>query len=151
MTLGTFRAEWPVLKTAFLVTQELYEATNPGSASDLGIGPTFDELLEVVRQYRQRRVQALGEADPRDVGIYYWRQQVLDVLENAILPQSKCPYCGTASRGAVKCPNCDAPLDPSADATPSAGAGGGSGFCTNCGTSYDSDDRFCGKCGQQVG
>ena len=84
MSLETFRAEWPVLKTAFLVAQELYEVTNPGTASDLGIGPTFDELLEVGRRYLEKRVQVLQDADPRDVGIYHWRGQVLDVLENAI-------------------------------------------------------------------
>ena len=84
MSLETFRAEWPVLKTAFLVAQELYEATNPGSTSDLGIGPTFDELLEVARRYVEKRVQVLNDSDPRDVGIYFWRRQVLDVLETAI-------------------------------------------------------------------
>jgi SOS-response transcriptional repressor LexA len=84
MSLDTFRAEWPVLKTAFLVAQELYEVTNPGTASDLGIGPTFEELLEVTRAYLEKRVRVLEGADPRDVGIYYWRRQVLDVLENAI-------------------------------------------------------------------
>jgi len=84
MSLETFRVEWPVLKTAFLVAQELYEATNPGYASDLGIGPTFDELLEVAQRYLGKRVRVLADADPRDVGIYYWRRQVLDVLENAI-------------------------------------------------------------------
>jgi type III restriction enzyme len=84
MTLATFRAEWPLLKTAFLMAQELFEATNPGSASELGIGPTFDELLEVTQRYLDKRLQALGNAQRRDVGIYYWRRQALDVLENAI-------------------------------------------------------------------
>ena len=36
------------------------------------------------RRYLEQRVQVLQDADPRDVGIYYWRGQVLDVLENAI-------------------------------------------------------------------
>lgn len=84
MTLELFRAEWPVLKSAFLLAQEIYEATNPGSASELGIGPTFDEVLEVTRQYLELRVKALKGADLRDIGIYHWRRQVLDVLDNAV-------------------------------------------------------------------
>ena len=46
MTLDEFRREWPLLRTSFLLAEELYEATNPGSAAELGIGPTFDELLK---------------------------------------------------------------------------------------------------------
>lgn len=84
MTLNTFRAEWPLLKTAFLMAQELFEATNPGTASELGIGPTFDELLEVTRLYLEKRLRAIGNAEPCDIGIYYWRRQALDILENAI-------------------------------------------------------------------
>lgn len=41
-------------------------------------------MLEVARQYLDRRVRALEGADLRDVGIYYWRQHVLDVLDNAV-------------------------------------------------------------------
>ena len=47
MTLEEVRKEWPVLRTAFLMAEELYQETNPGSAADLGIGPTFDELLDL--------------------------------------------------------------------------------------------------------
>lgn len=88
MTLDEFRREWPLLKTAFLVAQELFDATNPGVAVDLGIGPTFDELLDVSRRFLNSRVQVLqvdGQtSDPRDVGIPYWRGQVHDILENAV-------------------------------------------------------------------
>ena len=88
MTLEEFRREWPLLKTAFLMAEELFEATNPGAAAELGIGPTFDELLDLSLQYLDSRVRALAvdgqRSDPRDVGIYYWRRQVLDVLENAV-------------------------------------------------------------------
>lgn len=87
MTLDEFRNEWPVLKTAFFLAQELFDATNPGSAADLGIGPTFDELLDVVRQYLDTRVispRVAGGSDVRDIGIYFWRRQAFDVLENAI-------------------------------------------------------------------
>jgi type III restriction enzyme len=88
MTLKEVRREWPLLKTSFLIAEELFEATNPGSAADLGIGPTFDELLDLSRRYLGARVLAPemsgGRSDPRDVGIYYWRRQALDVLENAV-------------------------------------------------------------------
>lgn len=88
MTLDEFRGEWPVLKTAFLMAEELFDATNPGSAADLGIGPTFDELLDLSRRFLDSRVRALEvgtqKSDIRDVGIYYWRRQALDVLENAV-------------------------------------------------------------------
>jgi len=88
MTLDEFRGEWPILKTAFLMAAELFEATNPGSTADLGIGPTFDELLELCRRYLDSRVtpQKVGNltSNLRDVGIYFWGRQALDVLENAI-------------------------------------------------------------------
>ncbi|MBX3349008.1 MAG: DEAD/DEAH box helicase family protein [Nitrospira sp.] len=88
MTLEEFRKEWPLLKTSFLMAEELFDATNPGSAADLGIGPTFDELLDLSRRYLNSRVRPLEadgrKSDPRDVGIYYWRRQSLDVLENAV-------------------------------------------------------------------
>jgi len=83
MTLDEFRGEWPILKTAFLMAAELFEATNPGSTADLGIGPTFDELLELCRRYLDSRVtpQKVGNltSNLRDVGIYFWRRQALDV------------------------------------------------------------------------
>ncbi len=88
MTLEEVRKEWPVLRTAFLMAEELHQETNPGSAADLGIGPTFDELLDVSRRYLDSRVVPLevggARSDPRDVGIYYWRRQALDSLDTAI-------------------------------------------------------------------
>jgi SOS-response transcriptional repressor LexA len=88
MTLEEVRKEWPVLRTAFLMAEELYQETNPGSAAELGIGPTFDELLEVSRRYLDSRVVPLEtsglKSDIRDVGIYYWRRQALDALDNEI-------------------------------------------------------------------
>src|SRR5262249_48942952 len=56
MTLEEVRTEWPVLRTAFLMAEELHQETNPGSAADLGIGPTFDELLDVSRRFLDSRV-----------------------------------------------------------------------------------------------
>ena len=88
MTLEVFRKEWPLLKTSFLMAGELFDATNPGSAADLGTGPTFDELLDLSRRFLQTRVRPLEvdgqKSDLRDVGIYYWRRRALDVLENAV-------------------------------------------------------------------
>ena len=84
LTLDVFREEWPTLKTAFLLAQELFEVTNPGGSKDQGIGPTFDELLEVSMQYVDRRVVPAIGGDKRDIGIYYWRRQALDVLETAV-------------------------------------------------------------------
>ncbi|MFO1361352.1 MAG: S24 family peptidase [Burkholderiales bacterium] len=88
MTLDEVRKEWPVLRTAFLMAEELYQETNPGSAGDLGIGPTFDELLDVSRRFLDSRVVPLEigglKSDVRDVGIYYWRRQALDALDTAI-------------------------------------------------------------------
>ena len=84
MTLDQFRVEWPVLRTAFQVAQDLHDATNTGTASELGCGPTFEELLDVTQRYLDSRTRALAGADPRDVGIYFWRRQVVDVLKNAI-------------------------------------------------------------------
>jgi len=88
MTLEEVRKEWPVLRTAFLMAEELYQETNPGSVGDLGIGPTFDELLDVSRRFLDARVVPLEagglKSDVRDVGIYYWRRQALDALDTAI-------------------------------------------------------------------
>ena len=84
MTLDQFRVEWPVLRTAFQVAQDLHEAANPGSASGLGVGPTFEELLDLAQRYLADRTRHLPAADPRDVGVYFWRRRVVDVLENAV-------------------------------------------------------------------
>ncbi len=84
MTLEEFRDEWPLLRTTFLLASELLESTSPGGSFELGTGPTFEELLEVAREYLSSRLSTLGASDHRDVGIYYWRRQVLDLLETAI-------------------------------------------------------------------
>ena len=84
MTLDQFRGEWPMLRTAFQVAQDLHDATNPGSASELGVGPTFEELLDLAQRYLAHRTRTLPGADPRDVGVYFWRRQVVDVLETAV-------------------------------------------------------------------
>jgi type III restriction enzyme len=88
MTLAEVRKEWPVLRTAFLMAEELHQEMSPGLAADLAIGPTFEELLEVSRRYLDSRVVPLEvgglKSDIRDVGIYYWRRQALDALDTAI-------------------------------------------------------------------
>src|SRR5205823_13034364 len=70
MKLDEFRKEYPLLRTAFMLAQELFETTNPGSAADLGIGPKFDELLEVTRDIVQTRITYTPNGDQRDIIIY---------------------------------------------------------------------------------
>lgn len=85
MTLDRFRAEYPLLRSKFIFARELFEATNPGPADGLGIGPTFEELLEVASEYVDKKVSVKDRgSDPRDIGIYYWTRRGLDVLETAI-------------------------------------------------------------------
>ncbi len=84
MTLEDFRSEYPLLRSKFVFARELLEATSPGAASDLGIGPTFEELLDLASEYVERRVRAEGTSEKRDIGIYYWTHRALDILETAI-------------------------------------------------------------------
>ena len=88
MTLEEVRKEWPILRTAFLMAEEMYQEMSPGAAADLGVGPTFDELLDVSQRYLGTRVLPMEAdgvwSDLRDVGIYYWRRQALDALDTAI-------------------------------------------------------------------
>jgi len=88
MHLEEFRAEWPTLRSAFRIAEELYQQTNPGSADELNIGPTFEELVEVTQRYVARRVVTMEvdgqRSDARDIGIPFWRGPAMDVLENAI-------------------------------------------------------------------
>lgn len=88
MTLEEVRKEWPVLRTAFLMAEELLHETSPGEYADLGYGPTFDELLDLTQKFIETRVETMkvggASSDMRDIGIYYWRRQALDILETAI-------------------------------------------------------------------
>jgi type III restriction enzyme len=84
MTLEEFRAEYPLLRSKFVFARELFDATNPGAASDLGIGPTFEELLDFASEYVDQKIRAQGTSEVRDIGIYYWTRRALDVLETAI-------------------------------------------------------------------
>lgn len=88
MRLEEFRAEWPTLRSAFRIAEDLYRQTNPGSAEELNVGPTFEELVDLSRRYIDRRIvitEVEGlRSDPRDIGIPHWRGPATDVLENAI-------------------------------------------------------------------
>jgi len=84
MTLDQFRAEYPLLRCKMIFARELFEATNPGDAASLGVGPTFEELLDFASDYVDTRVRAIGDSEPRDIGIYFWSQKALDILETAI-------------------------------------------------------------------
>jgi type III restriction enzyme len=88
MRLEEFRSEWPTLRSAFRIAEELYQQTSPGSAAELGIGPTFEELLQVSLRYVDERIETMEvggvRSDLRDIGIPYWRGPALDILENAI-------------------------------------------------------------------
>lgn len=84
MTLEKFREEYPPLRSIFIFARELFEATNPGIAADLGTGPTFEELLDLADAYVHTRVRAIGTSELRDIGIYYWTRKALDILDNAI-------------------------------------------------------------------
>jgi type III restriction enzyme len=88
MHLEEFRNEWPTLRSSFRIAEELYQQTSPGYAADLGIGPTFEELLQVSLRYVGERVETMEvggvRSDLRDIGIPYWRGPALDILENAI-------------------------------------------------------------------
>lgn len=84
MTFDLFREEYPLLRSAFYVANELMDRTNPGTPDDLALGPTFDELIEIVLKYFKTNLIAKETMDPRDVGIWYWRKGVLDILENGI-------------------------------------------------------------------
>ena len=64
MTLDQFRVEWPVLRTAFQVAQDLHDAANPGGAGELRVGPTFEELLDVAQRYLDGRTRTLDGAEP---------------------------------------------------------------------------------------
>ena len=84
MNLDHFRADYPLLRSKFIFARELFEAMNPEGPNDPGLGPTFEELLEVASAYVDRRVSAEGGSDKRDIGIYYWTRRALNILDNEI-------------------------------------------------------------------
>jgi type III restriction enzyme len=83
-TLEQFRDENPPLKVALEVASDLYELTNPQRPDGLEVGPPFEELLGLARAFLDTRLRILPGADPRDAGIYFWRQHVVSTLRLAI-------------------------------------------------------------------
>ena len=84
MTLEEFRRENPLMRTVFRAAGELLDAMTTDLPEGVQVGPTFEELLDVVREYMDCRVSATGDAERRDVGIYFWRRKLLDVLETSV-------------------------------------------------------------------
>jgi len=84
MTLDRFRSEFPLLRSKMVFARELFEATNPSGSEDLLKGPTFEELLDFASRYVDQRVRAIPDSEKRDIGIYYWSRQALNILETAI-------------------------------------------------------------------
>lgn len=83
-SLDEYRVTMPVTAIAMELAAELLRRTSNDDGPIPGIGPTFDELLEVTRTYIDQRVVVPLESDLRDVWIPVYRQQVLDTLETAI-------------------------------------------------------------------
>lgn len=84
MTLEEFRSEFPLLRSTFTLARELYESTHPSGGEDLEVGPTFEEILEFVTAYVDRRVSAEGTSVKADIGMYYWARRALDIMETAV-------------------------------------------------------------------
>ena len=83
-TIDEFRAEYPLMKSAFRIANDLRERTNPAGTADLETGPMFDDLLEVVQRYFDTKLEAIPRSDLRDIGIPAWSSKVLNILENAV-------------------------------------------------------------------
>jgi len=84
LTLEEWRSENPLLRSKFELAKELYESMTGDPDAELLVGPTYEELLAFVSKYLDERVRAIGDSLKQDVGIYYWRSQVRNVLETAI-------------------------------------------------------------------
>jgi type III restriction enzyme len=84
MTLDQFRDEWPLVRTAFQLAQEIYENTNTEQDGKEGFGPTFEELVEVTQRYVERRIGAEAPSDVRDIGMFYWRTRARNIIETAV-------------------------------------------------------------------
>lgn len=84
MTLEEFRADYPLLRSTFVLARELYESVTPPETSDVETGPTFEEVLAFVRAYVDKCVRAEGSSLKADVGMYYWSRRVMDILDTAV-------------------------------------------------------------------
>lgn len=83
MTLEYFRAEFPLLRSKFILARDLFETVSAEVGGVL-TGPTFEEILQFVSLYVDERVTAIGDSEKRDVAIYYWMLKARNILENAI-------------------------------------------------------------------
>lgn len=83
-TLDEYRSTMPVTAIAVELAAELLRRTSIDDGPVPGIGPTFDELLEVAQAYLAKRVAVPAGADLRDVWIPVYRKDVLDTLETEI-------------------------------------------------------------------
>lgn len=85
LTIGEFRREWPLLRSAAELARDVWDATNVGGEGNELYGPTFDELFDLARLYVETRVRAkAAPAVQEDIGRWYWRKHAKDVLENAV-------------------------------------------------------------------
>jgi phage repressor protein C with HTH and peptisase S24 domain len=84
VSLDAFRDGTPVTALAMACAAELMRRTSAEDSEVPGIGPTFEELLEVVQKYLDERVIVKGKSDLRDTWIPFFRHQLLDTLDTAI-------------------------------------------------------------------
>jgi type III restriction enzyme len=84
MTLDEFRRDYPLLRSMFVLARELHDAVTPADGEALSVGPTFEEVLDFVKAYFERRVSTDGTSEEADIGMYYWSRRAMDVLETAV-------------------------------------------------------------------
>ena len=84
LTPESFRAETPLLLTQMRLAADLLASTSADDGDVPGTGPTYDELFALAQKYLETRVKLKPGADPRDVGVYHYRQHVHDILVNAV-------------------------------------------------------------------
>lgn len=83
LTLERFRAEYPLLRSKFILARDLFEVVS-AEVDGVLTGPTFEEVLQFVTKWVDERVEAIGDSGPQDIAIYYWMLKARNILENAI-------------------------------------------------------------------
>jgi type III restriction enzyme len=84
LTLEQFRREYPLLRSKFILARDLFEVVSAEMDGGLRTGPTFDEVLDLVGRYVDKRVEAVPPSAKQDIGIYYWTLKARNILETAI-------------------------------------------------------------------
>ncbi len=84
LTPEAFREETPVMLTRMRLAADLLTATTARDGEVPGTGPTYEELLALAAKFLGARIKLRPGADERDVGLYYYRQQIHDILANAV-------------------------------------------------------------------